>query len=279
MPDMRRFLPSALLGILSIFGSASGCNPASGDTRRDEAPLVIELFTSQGCSSCPAADKLLDKLARDGALGGRPLAPLAFHVDYWDDLGWPDPFALPAWTARQQSGRGILGFTERPADQVVDAALEWLGSAPPRFFLWVHLYDPHSEYRPPPGFASLAEPASTGESSVHRSVPEDSIAIPQELVGNRVELERRQLALVTERGIQHVFDVEELAPKQRRNATEIEERARGELHRECRCRAAAVMKIRALVARLARHQDEASRHPRENGIEFPKQSQERRPEA
>jgi arylsulfatase A-like enzyme/tetratricopeptide (TPR) repeat protein len=57
-------------------------------------------------------------------------------------------------TSRQQSGRGILGFAERPADQVVDAALEWLGSAPPRFFLWVHLYDPHSEYRPPPGFAS-----------------------------------------------------------------------------------------------------------------------------
>ena len=55
---------------------------------------------------------------------------------------------------RQSSRRGILGFAERPADQVVDAALEWLGSAPERFFLWVHLYDPHGEYRPPPGFAS-----------------------------------------------------------------------------------------------------------------------------
>jgi arylsulfatase A-like enzyme len=57
-------------------------------------------------------------------------------------------------TSRAKFGRGILGFAERPADQVVDAALEWLGSAPGRFFLWVHLYDPHADYRPPPGFAS-----------------------------------------------------------------------------------------------------------------------------
>jgi hypothetical protein len=78
------------------------CTTASGQSRSDEAPLVLELFTSQGCSSCPPADELLAKLARDGAVGGRPVAPLAFHVDYWDDLGWPDPFAQPAWTARQR---------------------------------------------------------------------------------------------------------------------------------------------------------------------------------
>jgi hypothetical protein len=86
-----------------------GCATAASETRSDEAPLVIELFTSQGCSSCPPADKLLDKLARDGALGGRPLAPLAFHVDYWDDLGWPDPFASPAWSERQRQYATALG--------------------------------------------------------------------------------------------------------------------------------------------------------------------------
>jgi arylsulfatase A-like enzyme/Tfp pilus assembly protein PilF len=57
-------------------------------------------------------------------------------------------------TSRSKFGRGILGFAERPANQVVDAALGWLAAAPARFFLWVHLYDPHAEYRPPPGFAS-----------------------------------------------------------------------------------------------------------------------------
>lgn len=74
----------------------------------DEGPLVIELFTSQGCSSCPPADALLDRLAR-GPLEGRALAPLSFHVDYWDDLGWPDPFAAPAWTERQRTYARALG--------------------------------------------------------------------------------------------------------------------------------------------------------------------------
>jgi hypothetical protein len=84
-----------------------GCGTAAGDTRADEAPLVIELFTSQGCSSCPPAEALLNKLAAGGAQ--RPLAPLAFHVDYWDDLGWPDPYASPAWSERQRQYAASLG--------------------------------------------------------------------------------------------------------------------------------------------------------------------------
>ncbi len=86
-----------------------GCADASGTPRTDEAPLVIELFTSQGCSSCPPAEQLVAKIAHDGAIGGRPVVPLAFHVDYWDDLGWADPFALPAWTERQHEYARALG--------------------------------------------------------------------------------------------------------------------------------------------------------------------------
>lgn len=88
-----------------------GCATASGETVKpgDEAPVVLELFTSQGCSSCPPADALLGKLARAGHSDGRPIVALAFHVDYWNDLGWTDPFSTPAWTARQQQYARALG--------------------------------------------------------------------------------------------------------------------------------------------------------------------------
>jgi hypothetical protein len=72
-------------------------------------PIVVELFTSQGCSSCPPADKLLSSLATAGKIGDRAVVPLAFHVDYWNDLGWADPFSREAWTERQQRYSSTLG--------------------------------------------------------------------------------------------------------------------------------------------------------------------------
>ena len=99
---MRYLLPLALF---------AGCATAAGETMKpsDEAPVVIELFTSQGCSSCPPADALLGRLAKAGHSEGRPVIALAFHVDYWNDLGWADPFSMPAWTARQQQYAHALG--------------------------------------------------------------------------------------------------------------------------------------------------------------------------
>jgi len=69
----------------------------AGDTVRHRGPTVVELYTSQGCSSCPPADALLGKLAKmEGILA------LSFHVDYWDYIGWKDPFAKPINSQRQR---------------------------------------------------------------------------------------------------------------------------------------------------------------------------------
>ncbi len=70
----------------------------TGSAAAGEGPVVVELYTSQGCSSCPPADALLTELSkRDDVL------PLALHVDYWDYIGWPDDFADPAYTRRQKA--------------------------------------------------------------------------------------------------------------------------------------------------------------------------------
>lgn len=93
---MRRFLFRILL--LAALPLA-----ASGETTFMSKPNrahLLELFTSEGCSSCPPAEAWLSKL-KDAPGLWTDFVPLAFHVDYWDRLGWRDPFAAKAWTARQ----------------------------------------------------------------------------------------------------------------------------------------------------------------------------------
>jgi hypothetical protein len=89
-----------------------------------ERPVLIELFTSQGCNSCPPADALLGELAqRPGVLA------LAFHVDYWNGLGWSDPFSSKLWTARQNDYAQRLGKRSIYTPQlVVDGAGDAVGS-------------------------------------------------------------------------------------------------------------------------------------------------------
>ena len=71
------------------------------DVDRYLSHLVVELFTSQGCSSCPPADRLLTKLAQDPRYAGRVI-PLSFHVDYWNYIGWTDPYSSRRWSERQR---------------------------------------------------------------------------------------------------------------------------------------------------------------------------------
>lgn len=96
-------------------------------TARAERLLVVELFTSQGCSSCPPADALLAQLAHSDP----DLLPLDLHVTYWDRLGWKDPYSLPAATQRQKDAGARLGSDTIYTPQLlVDGRLDAIGSDP-----------------------------------------------------------------------------------------------------------------------------------------------------
>ncbi|GGO29558.1 DUF1223 domain-containing protein [Micromonospora parathelypteridis] len=99
------------------------------DPSTDGGIAVVEMFTSQGYSSCPPAEEVLTEIERDARERGRPVFALGFHVDYWDDLGWPDRFADAAYTARQEAYARAFGTGRLYTPQmIVNGTVEFVGS-------------------------------------------------------------------------------------------------------------------------------------------------------
>src|SRR5215468_4014633 len=93
------------------------------------SPVVVELFTSEGCSSCPPADAVLAQLQQTQPVAGAEVIALGEHVDYWNYIGWSDPFSAPVFSQRQNDYTNAFGaFSVYTPQMVVDGQTEFVGS-------------------------------------------------------------------------------------------------------------------------------------------------------
>jgi hypothetical protein len=114
-----------VLLLLAVAAAVGAGKPAPAA----RTPVLVELFTSEGCSSCPPADLVLAKLLREQPVDNAEIIPLALHVDYWNRLGWKDPFSNKAYSARQQTYAKVFGEDKLYTPQlVIDGRHEVVGT-------------------------------------------------------------------------------------------------------------------------------------------------------
>lgn len=150
---------------------------------------VVELFTSEGCSSCPPADDLLIQIAKDARQSKRAIYPLAFHVDYWDDLGWKDPFGSAANSKRQSDYVAAFGG-EGPytPEMVVNGRTGFVGSRREQAGREIE--------------KALAQPTSADVRIISASrMPDGSVVVLAHIRG--ADARDRAVAALAERAIDH----------------------------------------------------------------------------
>jgi hypothetical protein len=119
------------LGLVFAISAVAAIAPlgAQPDNHNGQVPVLLELFTSEGCSDCPPADRLLEALDRTQSVAGAEVIVLSEHVDYWNRLGWKDPFSSPQFSARQSAYASQFHLDSVYTPQlVVDGRLQFVGS-------------------------------------------------------------------------------------------------------------------------------------------------------
>lgn len=174
---MRPYLLAAVTALSALSGAAA---------LADNELVVVELFTSQGCSSCPPADALLEELtSRDDVL------PLALHVDYWDYLGWADSFARPENTARQKAYARMAGERTIYTPQIVVGGVEHVVGNKP-----MTVADLLAQHRAEMGTVELT--AATDGASLHISaVPQVGADLPADLFVDLVRFDPKATVNIT----------------------------------------------------------------------------------
>jgi hypothetical protein len=122
------FAVLAVVGWFAVRSDPAGASQ-NAQTPEPRRPVLLELFTSEGCSSCPSADRLLETFDRTQPVSGADLIVLSEHVDYWNRLGWSDPYSSPLFSERQQEYVRRLHLDGAYTPQlVIDGQADFVGS-------------------------------------------------------------------------------------------------------------------------------------------------------